>query len=97
MKNYSCDLVRVRVVWQNFTDLSSHASTTLDDRSITPCDVIDDVDMEMRALDWMWGTWLPTSGYVPSDQPCFESWIGEPFAHGIEHFELCVQIPVERP
>ena len=47
---------RIHVVWQNFTDLSSHASTTLDDRSITPCDVIDDVDMEMRA------PYIPMSG-----------------------------------
>ena len=46
---------RIRVVWQNFTDLSSHASTH-DDRSITPCDVIDDVDMEMRA------PYIPMSG-----------------------------------
>jgi AraC family transcriptional regulator len=54
------------------------------------------IDLEMRALDWLWGTWLPNSGYVPTDQPCFEAWIGLPFAHGTEHFELRLQIPVER-
>ena len=50
----------------------------------------------MRALDWLFGTWLPASGYVPTEQPCFEAWISRPFAHGTEHFELRVQIPVER-
>ena len=53
------------------------------------------IDLEMRALDWLYGTWLPGSGYVPTDQPCFEAWIGRPFAHGFEHFELFAQIPVE--
>lgn len=51
-------------------------------------------DLEMRALDWLFTTWLPTSGYAPDHQPCFEAWVGEPFAHGFEHFELCVQLPV---
>ncbi|WP_438481817.1 AraC family transcriptional regulator [Oleiharenicola lentus] len=54
------------------------------------------IDLEMRALDWLFGTWLPASGYVPTEQPCFEAWIGRPFAHGCEHFALRVQIPVER-
>ena len=54
------------------------------------------IDLEMRALDWLFGTWLPSSGFVPSEQPCFEAWIGPPFAHGNEHFELLVQVPVER-
>lgn len=54
------------------------------------------IDLEMRALDWLFGTWLPASGFVPTEQPCFEAWIGRPFAHGTERFELRVQIPVER-
>jgi AraC family transcriptional regulator len=52
------------------------------------------IDLEMRALDWLYGTWLPTSNLVPDDQPCFEAWNGRPFAHGLEHFELRVQLPV---
>ena len=36
------------------------------------------------------------SGYVPTEQPGFEAWIGRPFAHGTEHFELQLQLPVER-
>lgn len=53
------------------------------------------IDLEMRALDWIFRTWLPSSGYVPASRPCFEAWIGRPFAHGKEHFELYAQIPVE--
>ena len=54
------------------------------------------IDLEMRALDWLYKTWLPSSGYLPTDQPCFEAWLGYPFAHGMEHFELLVQLPVRR-
>jgi AraC family transcriptional regulator len=55
------------------------------------------LELEVRALQWLYGVWLPRSGYVPDDQPCFEAWIGRPFAHGTEHFELRVQLPVRRP
>ena len=54
------------------------------------------IDLELRALQWLYGTWLPRSGYVPDDQPGFEAWIGRPFAHGTEHFELYAQLPIER-
>lgn len=53
------------------------------------------IDLEMRALDWLFGTWLPASGFVPTEQPGFEAWIGRPFAHGTNHFELVLQLPVE--
>ena len=55
------------------------------------------IDLEMRALDWLYGTWLPSSGFVPDDQPCFEAWNGRPFAHGFEHFDLRVHLPVREP
>ena len=55
-----------------------------------------DIQLEMRALDWIYRTWLPSSGYVPDDQPAFEAWLGRPFAHGLEHFELMIHIPVCR-
>jgi hypothetical protein len=32
--------------------------------------------LELGDLDGLFGTWLAASGYVPSDQPCFEAWIG---------------------
>lgn len=54
------------------------------------------IDVEMRLLDWIYRVWLPTSGYVPDDQPCFEAWAGLPFAHGLERFELAIQLPVRK-
>ncbi len=54
------------------------------------------LELETRALDWMFGTWLPRSGYVPDEQPAFEAWIGRPFAHGFEEFEIACQLPVKR-
>lgn len=54
------------------------------------------IDLELRALHWIFGTWLPGSGYEPDDQPCFEAFIGRPFAHGTAHFELKAQLPVRR-
>jgi AraC family transcriptional regulator len=52
------------------------------------------IDRELRALDWLYKTWLPSSRFVPDDQPCFEAWHGLPFAHGSEHFDLDVQLPI---
>jgi AraC family transcriptional regulator len=54
------------------------------------------IELEMRALDWLFGTWLPASEFVPTEQPCFEAWLGRPFAHGTERFELLLQMPVEK-
>jgi len=54
------------------------------------------LELELRALQWLYGTWLPRSGYVPDDHPAFEAWIGRPFAHGYEHFELHIQVPIRR-
>ena len=53
------------------------------------------VELQMRAIDWLYKTWLPRSGFVPDDQPAFEAWIGRPFAHGFEHFEIACQLPVK--
>jgi AraC family transcriptional regulator len=63
---------------------------------VAEIDIRGGIDLEMRAIDWMFRTWLPTSGYVPTEQPAFEAWIGRPFAHGVEYFELRMQLPVER-
>ncbi len=54
------------------------------------------IELELRAIDWLFGTWLPSSGYVPAALPAFEAWSGRPFAHGEQHFELFAQVPVER-
>ena len=54
------------------------------------------LDLEQRALEWLSGTWLPASGYVPADLPCFEAWRGRPFTEWKEYFELSAQLPVVR-
>jgi len=54
------------------------------------------IDLELRALQWFYGSWLPRSRYVPDDQPGFEAFIGRPFAHGVEYFELYAQMPIRR-
>jgi AraC family transcriptional regulator len=54
------------------------------------------IDLELRALRWLYGSWLPKNGWFPDDHPSFEAWIGRPFAHGLEHFEINVQLPVRR-
>ncbi|MEZ6042973.1 MAG: AraC family transcriptional regulator [Planctomycetaceae bacterium] len=53
-----------------------------------------DIDREMRLFQWLYGRWLPRSKYVPADQPSFEAWNGKPFEHGLQHFELSVQLPI---
>ena len=53
------------------------------------------IELEARAIDWLYKTWLPRSGFVPDDQPAFEAWIGRPFAHGNEHFTIACQLPVK--
>ena len=55
-----------------------------------------DIHLETRAIRWLYGSWLPKSGYVPDDHPAFEVWIGRPFAHGMEYFELYAHLPVKR-
>jgi AraC family transcriptional regulator len=52
------------------------------------------VELELRALDWLYLTWLPRSGYAPAHQPGFEAFHGRPFEHGMEHFELRIQLPI---
>lgn len=55
-----------------------------------------DLALQTRAFDWLYGGWLPRSGFVPDDLPAFEAWLGRPFAHGTAHFELACQLPVRR-
>jgi AraC family transcriptional regulator len=79
-------------------------ATTLGDGGVSitefpPClvaemDIAGSIELELRALHWLYLTWLPSSGYAPAHQPGFEAWNGRPFAHGTEHFELRIQLPV---
>lgn len=52
------------------------------------------IELEQRALDWLFGSWLPQSGFEPVEHPAFEAWRGRPFAHGFEHFEVSCEVPV---
>ena len=61
---------------------------------VAELDLAGPIALEMRAIDYIYQTWLPSSGYVPDHQPGFEVWNGMPFAHGHEHFELRIHIAV---
>ena len=64
--------------------------------TVAQIDLDGGIELELRALRWLYGSWLPRSGFVPADQPSFEAWVGLPFAHGVERFELGVQLPIRR-
>jgi AraC family transcriptional regulator len=68
--------------------------TTFAATLIAEVEIAGSVALELRALDWLYLTWLPRSGYAPAHQPAFEAFNGPPFAHGGEHFELRVQLPI---
>jgi AraC family transcriptional regulator len=61
---------------------------------VAEIDIKGTIEVELRALDWLYRTWLPSSGYAPAHQPGFEAWNGRPFAHGMEYFEIRIQLPV---
>lgn len=52
------------------------------------------IDLELRALQWLYFAWLPRSGFAPAHAPVFEAWSGRPFAHGTTHFDLRLHLPV---
>jgi AraC family transcriptional regulator len=68
--------------------------TTFPAMKLAEIEIVGPVELEMRALDWLYMTWLPRSHHVPDHQPIFEAGDGEPFAHGNAHFELRLQLPV---
>jgi AraC family transcriptional regulator len=68
--------------------------TTFESSLVAEIEIAGTADVEVRALDWLFRGWLPSSGYAPAHQPMFEAFNGRPFAHGHEHFELRVQLPV---
>lgn len=45
------------------------------------------------AWSWVYGTWLPDSGYAPDDGPCFELYHGAgPDASGLFTVDICVPV-----
>lgn len=45
-----------------------------------------------EAWDWLYGTWLPQSGYQPDDGPCFEVYPEEPKAGEKIKVDICVPV-----
>jgi len=86
----------VAVEAQRFTPKGEIGRFEFPPMDVAQVEVRGGIDLEFRALQWLYGTWLPTSGYVPDDQPGIEAFIGRPFAHGTEYFELHAQLPVRR-
>jgi len=79
-----------------FTPAGEVGRFTFPPMTVAQVEVRGGVDLELRALQWLFGSWLPRSRYVPDDHPCFEAWIGRPLAHGLEYFELHAQVPIRR-
>ncbi len=53
-------------------------------------------DVFKKSYDYMYGQWLPNSGYQPDDAPAFESYVGEP--SGTEkrpHFVFDLYVPLK--
>ncbi len=75
-------------------DVTGISVTTFAAMKVAEVEIAGTVDLELRALDWLYTTWLPTSGFVPDHHPGFEVFNGLPFEHGSEHFELRIHLAV---
>ena len=51
-------------------------------------------DEYMEAWNWVYGVWLPGSGYQPDDRPCFELYGPDPkeHPHGKHIVDICVPV-----
>lgn len=86
----------IAVVADRFTPEGEVARFRFPAMTVAQVELRGGIELELRALRWLYGAWLPRSGYVPDDHPAFEAFIGRPFAHGLEYFELYAQLPVRR-
>ena len=86
----------IAVEAERFTPAGDVGRFTFPPMTVAEVELRGGIDLELRALQWLFGTWLPRSGYVPDDHPCFEAFTGLPFAHGTEYFELRAQLPVRK-
>jgi AraC family transcriptional regulator len=48
-----------------------------------------------EAWDWVYGTWLPQSGFVPDERPCFELYPPESLAHPEGKIAVDICVPVK--
>lgn len=62
--------------------------------TVAEVDIAGPLELEARAIDWLYRIWLPSSGFAPDHQPAFEAWHGQPYRHGQAHLELSIQLPV---
>ena len=47
------------------------------------------------AWDYVFGKWLPDSGYQPDDGPCFELYPGDPKEHPEHKYVIEICVPVK--
>jgi AraC family transcriptional regulator len=47
-----------------------------------------------EAWNWVYGEWLPQSGYEPDDRPCFEMYLGDPKDHPEHKFVVDICAPI---
>ena len=84
----------VAVVADAFTAKGEIGKFRFPAMSVAEVEVRGGLDLELRACNGSLERGCQGARYVPDDHPCFEAWIGRPFAHGMEHFELLAQLPV---
>jgi len=48
-----------------------------------------------EAWTWVYGQWLPNSGYAPDDRPCYEQYYGGPSDSGDGLMDLDIVVPVK--
>ena len=54
-----------------------------------------DPDQYQQAWDYMFGQWLPPSGYQPDDRACFEMFLNNPEEHPQHKHQVEICIPVK--
>lgn len=52
-------------------------------------------DAFKSAWDFLWGEWLPESGYQPDDRPCFEVYLNHPDEHPAHKSIVEIYVPVK--
>lgn len=93
------ELCRYDVAVEVPTDVTLDASVSaleLPEVTVAEVEVRGSLALEQRAIDWLYESWLPTSGWFPANYPGFEAWDGRPYGHGDTYFELRLQLPVTR-
>lgn len=71
------------------------SETILPEMRVAEVAIHGDVELELRAIDWLYRTWLPRSGYVPAELPAMEAWNGAPSAEADGTYRLRVVLPLQ--